>query len=258
MAGIKTEREYNIHSFDVNYMHKLLPSRFISYLQDIAMYQSEQIGIGDNYLVENNLSWVIIRYNIKIIKHPKYMDKIKICTFPLYNRKLYAYRKFEAFDENGELISEVDSAWMLIDRNNHKVLKMTDKMIEAYKYKEENNNRIEFDNIKSPKDFDLEKKFSVRYSDIDGNIHVNNTVYVSWAIETMPKETLINYEAKNIELLFKKESRLNDIVTVRCKLNNVDENIEAIHTILNQDGKELCLMRSKWEKSVNRTGKNET
>ncbi len=250
MAGIKTEKDYNIHSFDVNYRYELLPTRLISFFQDIAMWQSEKIGIGNKFLIKNNLSWVIIRYNIKIYKYPKYMDTIRMQTYPLYNRKLYAYRKFKTFDKSGEIINEVDSAWILLDSESRKPRIMTDEMINAYEYNDENDDKLKFDNIDILTDYDIVRKFKVRYSDIDSNRHVNNTVYVSWSIETMPKESVINFELNNIEILFKKEALYEDKVIVKTKLyEENDETITAVHNIVNnQDGKMLCLLRTKWRK----------
>lgn len=249
MAGIITEKEYNIHSFDVNYRYELLPTRLISFYQDIAMWQSEMIGIGNKFLTEKNLAWVIIRYNIKIYKYPKYMDTIKIHTYPVYNRRLYAYRKFKTFDSTGEIINEVDSAWMLLDSTNHKPRTMTDEMVKAYEYKDENDKKVTFENIEILTDCDIERRFKVRYSDIDSNKHVNNTVYISWAIETMPKESVINFELNNIEILFKKEALYEDEVIVKTKLyEKNNETIIAVHNIINQDGKILCLLRTKWRK----------
>lgn len=249
MAGLITEKNYHIHSFDVNYRYELLPTRFISFFQDIAMMQSEELGIGKEYLEKNNYSWVVIRYNIKIYKYPKYMDTIKLQTYPVYNRRLYAYRKFKTYNLNGELISEVDSAWTLLDRKKEKVCTMPSEMIEAYKYKDENDERISFNNIDRLNICDVQKTFKVRYSDIDSNLHVNNTVYVSWAIETMPLDDVVNYEIKNIEILFKKEALLGDLITVKTSLSmGSDTNIVAIHNICNQDGKILTLLRTKWNK----------
>ena len=50
------------------------------------------------------------------------------------------------------------------------------------------------------------KIFNVRYSDIDTNGHVNNSKYVSWIIETVPLEIVLNYTLKNLKMDYKRNS----------------------------------------------------
>ena len=52
---------------------------------------------------------------------------------------------------------------------------------------------------------DNENIFKVRYGDIDSNMHVNNVRYVEWAVESLPLETVLNYELKELNVVFEKE-----------------------------------------------------
>ena len=57
-----------------------------------------------------------------------------------------------------------------------------------------------------------EKSFDVRYSDIDTNMHVNNVKYVSWALETVPKDIVLNYELKNVKVTYEKETTYGETI----------------------------------------------
>ena len=79
-------------------------------------------------------------------------------------------------------------------------------MYEAYGIDESNNTAIEIENIKPVNTVHYEKSFQVRYSDIDTNMHVNNVKYAAWALETVPKDIVLNYELKNIKATYEKET----------------------------------------------------
>lgn len=252
MAGKKIKKDYFIHSFDTDYRLKMRPSRILCFFQDIAMWQSEDLGVGLKYLEEKNFAWVIVRYNIKIHKYPRYMDTVRIETYPDHNRKLYYFRKFIMYSEEGECLIEADSSWMLIDKKNETLRLMTEEMQKVYGYKDEEYEKIEFAGISKIKESDNERTFQVRYSEIDSNLHVNNTVYLSWAIETMLKEVVVNYEINNIEVQFKKEAKYGDEITVKTLIQEkIEDAIIAIHNICNQEGHVICLIRTKWRKILN-------
>lgn len=243
MAGIKSEKYYQIHSFDVDYKYDLKPSKFLSFFQDAAMSESEKLGYGKKYLEENNLTWVITRYNIQINKYPKYRDNIKVQTYMLYCKKLFAFRKFEVFSENNELLAEATAAFMLIDKTNNKALVMNDDIKNMYQYKDENDEKVNFNNINLVDNSTIEKQYEVRYNDIDVNMHVNNAVYFIWTIETLPSEYIFEYRISKIEINFKKEGLLDDKITVKTDIVKKDEKVTSIHNIFNQDGKLLCLIK---------------
>ena len=58
--------------------------------------------------------------------------------------------------------------------------------------------------LKNFEDYDYEETFKVRYSDIDSNGHVNNTKYIEWSIETLPKNIVDNYMLEEIKVIFEK------------------------------------------------------
>ena len=80
--GIKTEKEYEVHYYEVNYKLECKISSIINYFCDIGTFQSESLGVGIDYLTERRLAWVFYRYDIKVLKsfmlqeNMKYMMKI--------------------------------------------------------------------------------------------------------------------------------------------------------------------------------------
>ncbi|SQC00956.1 acyl-ACP thioesterase [Clostridium tetanomorphum] len=198
MEGLVTEKEYEIHYYEVDYKRRLLITNIINYFCDIATKQSEDRNVGLDYMKENNVAWVLYKWHINVHRYPLYGEKVIVTTRPHSFRKFYAYRKFEIIDEKGKIIIEANSIWFLIDIQRRRPKRINEHIEEAYKVSKDNDERaiLEIPDIKCIEKIHNEKTFNVRYSDIDTNGHVNNAKYVSWAIETVPLEIIKSYALK--------------------------------------------------------------
>ena len=89
-----------------------------------------------------------------------------------------------------------------------------------------------------------EKTFLTREEDIDTNMHVNNTHYLAWAMETMPKELRAAKKLKTVKLSFKAECAGGEKIT--GKVYKDAENYYT-HVLTRQsDGKEVFRLTSDW------------
>lgn len=248
MEPVVAEKEYEIQYYEIDYNRKLLITSLMNYLGDIATRQSEDLGIGINYLREHGIAWVLYKWNINIYRYPLYGEKIKVRTKPYSFRKFYAYRIFEILDSSGGIIARANSMWFLIDMEKRKAIRITDDMYKAYGINKDKNDVLDIKKIKSPEKICSEKTFDVRYSDIDTNRHVNNVKYVEWAIETLPLDIVINYSIKSINITYQKETTYGSTVRVFTELKEKDGEYVCLHKIVSQDGMELTLLETTWEK----------
>lgn len=247
LSNVVTTKEYEVHYYEVNHNKEVLFTSLMNYFGDISNYQSEQRKVGIEYMNEQGIAWVIFKWDINVKRYPKYGEKVKVTTEPFSFRKFYAYRKFTVKDESGNVIVTADSVWMLIDCNKRKPLRITNAMYEAYGLTIEDNEEIKIKKLRSPEEFDGEKHFYVRYSDIDTNNHVNNVNYVAWAIESVPEEIMSNYKLSNVIVTYEKETYYGDMVKVRMKMNRINEcEVVCTHVIESSEGMELTLIETSW------------
>lgn len=241
-----TGRDYNIHYYEVDIHKRALMTSIINYLGDMAMYQSEILGVGIEHLKENNLAWVLYKWDITMDSYPLLNETIRVQTCPYSFRKFYAYRKHEIFDAEGNRIGHANSVWFLINTNRRRPMKIMESMYEAYGIDDGNNESIEIEDIPPINAVDSEKIFQVRYSDIDTNMHVNNVKYVSWALETVPKDIVLNYELKNIKVTYEKETTYGETIKVSTEVIREENKIICRHKIVNEEGTKLTLLESIW------------
>jgi medium-chain acyl-[acyl-carrier-protein] hydrolase len=248
MAGIVFEKEYEIHYYEVDYKRRALITSIVDYLGDIATKQSEELGIGIDYLKDHDLGWVLYKWNIDMYEYPVYGEKVLIRTCPCSMKKFYAYRIFELLNSKGELLGKAESIWFLINVEKRRPVRVGEDIFSAYGLTSKDDIALEIENIISLESPDYEKQFSVRYSDIDTNRHVNNEKYIAWAIETLPLDIVLNYTLKNIKVTYEKETTYGENIRILTKVIEQGDEITCLHKILDKGDKELTLLKTFWEK----------
>ena len=243
---VVTARDYNIHYYEVDIKKKALITTIINYLGDMAMYQSEILGVGIDYLKENNMAWMLYKWDITMDSYPLLNETIKVQTSAYSFKKFYGYRKHEIIDAKGNKIGHANSVWFLINMNRRRPMKIMEGMYEVYGIDENNNTDIDIENIPPISEVHIQKNFQVRYSDIDTNMHVNNVKYVAWALETVPKDVVLDYELKNIKATYEKETTYGKTITVSTEVIRQESKIICRHKITNEEGTTLTLLESTW------------
>ncbi|MDW7667220.1 MAG: thioesterase [Bacillota bacterium] len=248
MAGIKTSKTYDILTFYTDYKNRITPENLIGLFQEIATVQSDELKLGQKYMSNEDLLWVLIKYDIEINRMPKYPEKIRLETYAMYTRKFYIYRKFEVYDEKNKLISSAYSAWSLVNKKTMSLQKIPSELMLAYGCSENTKDeKANFEGLKTVKNPDLSREFSIRYTDIDRNHHVNNTNYISWAVNTVPKDIVIDYNLEKISIIYRKEGKYGEEVIVDTRVSKKDKVI-CDHDIKTKTGDLLCQIKTKWNK----------
>ncbi len=247
MKKMSTEKEYEVQYYEIDYMKRLLLTSLMNYLGDVCTKQSEDIGIGLDYMKDNGVAWVLYKWNIHIEKYPLHREKIKVRTTPESFRKFYAYRSFEIVDSNGNIIAVANSIWFLISTEKRKAIRITEDMYKAFGMGKEDTRALDIKKIPKQERIDSEKIFNVRYSDIDTNRHVNNVKYVEWAVETVPLDVITNYIITDINIAYEKETTYGDRIRVVTQINKEKDSFVCLHKIVDEENKELALIETCWK-----------
>ena len=247
MGRVK-EGEYEVHYYETNYRLECKISSIINYFCDIGSKQSEELGVGIDYLTERRLAYVFYRYDIKVNRYPKYGEKIKVVTMAKSFKKFYASRAYEIYDENNEKIVEGEGIFLLINIDRRREVRIQEHQYIAYGVDIESCPDIKVTKLEKLTKEMNKNNFKVRYGDIDSNMHVNNVKYVEWAVESLPLEIVSNYELKELSVVFEKECRYGAEVSASYEIRENEDGVEIFHKIADIEGKELTVLISKWKK----------
>ncbi|MDR8391801.1 thioesterase [Aliifodinibius sp. S!AR15-10] len=193
-------------------------------LQEIAGNHALQLNFDVTQLNEKNLTWVLHRLDVQIERYPEWRETVEVETWPAGGDKLRAHRDFQVWDEQGNIIIRALSYWLMIDRSNRRPVRIPDEVLNMASKDINHVIPVKKTRPSSPKSTESEKQFSVRYSDLDVNRHVNNIKYVEWVTETLPKYRL----TKTMDIEFKAECNHGDTIKVATgpvKDNNTQSDV---------------------------------
>lgn len=245
--SLTTSKNYTVHYYEIDVKKRALITTIVNYLMDICSVQSEKAGVGVDYLLDDNKGWILTQWHIIINKYPIYDETVKVSTKANSFHKYFAYRKNYIEDMEGNLIVDGYSNWLLVDTIKRKPVKITNDMYSAYKITEENNERFPSARLHDLKEWDIEKRFTVRYSDIDTNEHVNNVKYISWIVESVPLEVALDLELKELTIVYKKETGYGHTIDVHTSIIKTDDGTLCKHNIVNDAGEVITQAETLWK-----------
>ena len=211
--------------------------------QDLATQSANELGVGLDYCNERSMTWVGTRYHVKINRLPKIGESVVATTWPSDQSALIFTRDFLLSSEQGEVLVEASSQWVMIDLETRRPLPAK-KFGPTFEPIEERALDSKFEKIAQPQREDFVVEFLARFDDVDVNNHVNNSIYPLWATESVPHAFHVENVPCEIEVAFKKETMIGQKVNVICQKNNQ----ETLHQIVSADDqKELAQARILWK-----------
>jgi len=232
-----------VHSYDTDMNAVISIQNIVKYFMETAIDHADSTGYGIDRLSEKNRGWIVLNWVIKLYDYPKYKDKIKVSTWAQHGSTLQATRYFIMENEkNGYIFSEAASRWAFLDLEKRHPVRFSDNMYDSYCCDKEP--PFDAGNYGMPKENDQclisEKSMVVRRSETDTNGHVNNVRYLEWTLDEVPDEIYLNYKADEIRVLYRKECKYGDKVTVRTYIIEDNGKKIILSSITNEEGKILC------------------
>ena len=205
-------KEYEIMDF-LTRNGEVKINHLVNYLIETSSYQSIELGLDNEKLLDMGYTWMIYKWKIRIKRYPRSHEKIKIKTWASGFRNINAFREFEIYCGE-EKILEASAIFLLINLENRKPIKIPEEIAKIYGY---NDNRIfkRIKRINEPENLEILNRFSYKIlqADLDFNDHVNNSVYLELIYEAMDKD-LSNEKFNEISVNYINELKLGDEIII--------------------------------------------
>lgn len=233
-----------IPSYLADYKSQLRPDSLFMLLQEMSNRHASLLGVGWHDLQKRGFFWVITKMSLKIKRMPRWTETVVLRSWVRPSDTATSPRDFEFEDSDGNIIVSGSSVWAILDTTSNRPQRMSD-----------------FDSCFSPqqRQADCEKPRKIRsiplpetppftkeveLSDIDMNMHVNNTHYIQWAFNSMPETYYREHSLEEISVNFLSQARLGESYSVQTATVSTDEFISTIYS--DKDKKEFCRIHSKW------------
>lgn len=176
----------------------------LAYCLTVSARQSYLLGRSDAYILEHfNLIWIITDYEVKINRMPVFNETVTIKTEAVSYNKLFCYRQFYIYDQEGNLLADILTFFALMNPDTRKVSSIPEVLVAPYESEFVKKMRRAFkpEVLENPQ----EKTYHIRYFDIDMNGHVNNSKYLDWMYDSLGYDFLRHHNPVSLRLKYVKE-----------------------------------------------------
>jgi len=245
------ERTYPVNVYETDIKGELSPVSLFNFFQDIAGRNASQLGFGRENLMASRNIWVLSRMSVEIEKMPFHWSDIKIKTWPRGTDGIFAVRDFEITSDSGEVIVSAASSWVVVDFDTRRLQRpdkaLSDLNIEFPEKRAMEKNAIKINALPSAGNTIIEYKVTI--SDLDINQHVNNAMYLKWALNSYGIEYITSHSPVAIDVNYLNEGHLEDTVFITSAPDPENKNI-FYHSVTRKGTEtELCRIRLKWKEA---------
>ena len=175
---MKWQEEYEVHYYYTDFKGNLKPSYVNRYMQETANRGLKNFGLSTEALIEKNFAFILskicFKYYVPIFED----DVIKVQTWALPPKTTIFQRNYRIY-KNEEIAVEATSAWALINIKEKNIVRpenfeyISKEMMDSEELPFQVQRRL-----KMAENMEHLIDYTIRYSDIDHNLHMNNAVYI--------------------------------------------------------------------------------
>ena len=180
------EKRYRLLSSDVDARRCLRLSRLFTFLQEASIAHTTELGMGREKTLDKGLLWIVTLQQVKVDRLPVYDEDVRLLSWPGDTMHLYFPRYYRLEDGDGNALLTGRALWALMDQRSRKMV-----------FPEDHGIRIDGERGEKPLPLpaapkpvqDGEKEvFTVPYSYVDMNGHMNNSRYLDLIEDRMPAD----------------------------------------------------------------------
>ena len=234
---------FTVHSFDSDAFGHLAPAALAGYLQEAAGRSADALGFGLAHLQQLGATWVLARERVVLDRPIRWGDTLTVETWPSGLERLAALRDF-VLRRDGLEIGRALTTWFALDLATRKPLRPDRLLPERFHAQPDHVLAVAEPPLPEVTSPETERRFQVRFADIDANQHVTNASYVAWALEAVEEGCWRDERLVGLDVQFLAECHRGSYVRSRSAARGDGTRLHAIVRV--EDGKELARARTIW------------
>ena len=210
-------QDFQVLSSDVDMTRTLRLSSLFTRLQAAAIAHTIDLGITRDKTLDKGLLWAVTQYRAVIHRLPQYDEKVTLLSWPGKTMHLYFPRYFRLVDTGGNVLFEAVSLWVLIDQKTRGII--FPESYDIYIKETVTGNELPIPGRIRRQETDSVFPFTVPYSFIDLNGHMNNARYYDLAVDHMPGE-MHSRRLRELSSEHIGEAQLGDVMKLGCAVSD--------------------------------------
>ena len=228
------EFESRVRYSETDMDRKLTMVSLVNYFQDCSTFQSEGCGHGLVDLAKQNRVWMVLSWQIDILRLPSLGEKIRVQTWPYMFKDFYGMRNFALAQEDGQYLAKANSVWVFMNRETGRPCKILPENIAGYEMEPKLDMEYGSRKIRMPGEGTSREPFPVARHHLDTNHHVNNGQYVSMARDCFREDFTI----RQLRVEYKRQALLGDQIIP----NLAAEGDRYVVSLNNPDGQPYAIV----------------
>ena len=203
--------QLRLRNKDVNLHRVLRSSTLFELMQEASIRHTEELKMGREMTLDRGLLWMVTHQQAEITRMPAYDELITLESWPGKTMHLLFPRFYRVLDEKGNTLLRASALWALVDQGTRRMV-FPDRygvVIEGVV----TGNEIDLPSTPRRAEAGESRAFTVPFSYVDLNGHMNNTRYFDLAEDLIPAAAE-GRSVRRIAVEYANEARLGDTVTV--------------------------------------------
>lgn len=239
--------QYKVRSYETGADACVSIRTFVNYLQNSGFNHALLLTKTGNLSSDPSIAYFLTRQKVRILRYPGWRETLTLNTWLETRIVKYAVREFEILDAEGKVIACATNSALFYNLKEKRVIPASECLTGFPEPSRDRTIDDPFDSIQRVANPLYKTEYSVRLADIDMYKHVNNAVYVEWAIETLPASARESLTLYDHEINFRSEAGSGDIVISEAEEVPCGEMRIFIHRLVRKsDGVDVALLRTWW------------
>ena len=225
--GITFHSEHKVQFSQSDSNKKMSLYELLKVTSDMAVEDYAQRGMDRDTLTAHGYACLVSRVAFRFHKIPR---ENELYTFTTYEEKaeaLQLVRAYEFKSQTGEPLITGLSSWLLVDPIAHRIIPTKKFDLRKPVESQKEHDCMKYGKIQIPEDLEKWNERTIKYSDIDGNNHVNNARYGAFVADAIP-ENLRKTAFTDFRLNYAKEAKLGQLLTTYGKVNEEEKRLTLV------------------------------
>lgn len=200
------------HDCDVHL--NLRPAAALRLMQYAATHHLDSLGLHYERLYDEGFVFMLSAVGLKFMRPIKAGERVLVATVPVAPKGVSLLRETVMFDEAGVLVAECQSAWVMVSHDTNTLLRPSVFSGRLPTLCEDYAPFCDVTRIRIPACAEFSGERRVRFSDLDRNRHMNNTVYADILCDAFAELLMDGATVSSLFIKFKAQARLGDSLSL--------------------------------------------
>ena len=197
--------EITVEARHVDRYGRMTPASILYLAQEAAGAHCRLMGKDYDSLAQMGLFWAVSRHRVAVERLPRLGEAITVHTWPMPATRVAYPRATELRDAQGHVLVKAVSLWVLMDVEKRAMVLPGKSGIAVNGILR--GTELDVPHSLVPQTLSGSREYTVTYSCLDRNGHMNNTKYLDWVTDLLSSRFHAEHSAREFVICYLSEAR---------------------------------------------------